>query len=206
MINITYIYLVENCFNDPNKVYIGKSKNSREYVHKSKYGKNITYTEIDQINSLNKEDWKWLETLWIQSFISWGFEVMNIKKVGGSGLEYHTKETKQKISKLKKGISVGKGIKKPGSGPKGPRPEWVKEKMRKPKPEGFSEKISGPNPKKAKGKHKPVLQYNQNGEFIKKWNSNSEAEIYFNKKQSDNIGACCRGKQKTAFGYIWKYL
>ena len=28
--NITYIYLVTNCYNDPNKVYIGKTKNTRK--------------------------------------------------------------------------------------------------------------------------------------------------------------------------------
>ena len=38
MINITYIYLVENCYGDPNKVYIGKTKNSRKTQHqKTRY-------------------------------------------------------------------------------------------------------------------------------------------------------------------------
>lgn len=31
---MTKIYLVSNIDNDPNKVYIGKTKNSREYNHK----------------------------------------------------------------------------------------------------------------------------------------------------------------------------
>jgi hypothetical protein len=31
--NITKIYLVENCYGDPNKVYIGKTINSRKKVH-----------------------------------------------------------------------------------------------------------------------------------------------------------------------------
>lgn len=38
---MTYIYLVENCYGDPNKVYIGKTKNSRFLPHKKTYGEKI---------------------------------------------------------------------------------------------------------------------------------------------------------------------
>jgi hypothetical protein len=38
---MTKIYLVENCYGDPNKVYIGKTINSRELNHKKTYGKYI---------------------------------------------------------------------------------------------------------------------------------------------------------------------
>ena len=50
-------------------------------------------------------------------------------------------------------------------------------------------------------KQQPVLQYHLNGKFIKEWNSIKEV------KQSikGDISACCRGKQKTAGGFIWKY-
>jgi hypothetical protein len=96
MINITYIYLVENCFNDPNHVYIGKTKNpkDRKTSHKKTYGRQIIYTIIDQVNSLNHKDWKPIETMWIQSFIGWGFDVQNIKKEGGSGSNEWTEEQK----------------------------------------------------------------------------------------------------------------
>lgn len=59
----------------------------------------------------------------------------------------------------------------------------------------------------------PIKQYNLNGEFIKEWYNISEAEKTYNpeafiknKYGSNNIRACCNGKQKTAFGYIWKYV
>lgn len=33
----------------------------------------------------------------------------------------------------------------------------------------------------------------------------SEAELFMSgDKNKDNIAACCRGKQKTAYGYIWR--
>jgi hypothetical protein len=101
--NITRIYLVTNCYNDPNKVYIGKTKNSRLFNHKKTYGDDIIYTYIDEINSLNRKDWEPLETYWIEQFITWGFEVVNKRKRGGSGTEYQSNETKLKISSSNKG-------------------------------------------------------------------------------------------------------
>jgi len=87
--NITKIYLVENCYGDPNKVYIGKTKNSRQYPHIKTFGKYVTYIYIDEINSLDRKDWKPLECYWIEQFRAWGFEVMN-KNKGGSGPEFRT--------------------------------------------------------------------------------------------------------------------
>jgi hypothetical protein len=78
---------VTNCYNNPNWVYIGKTKNSREQPHKLKYGNQIEYTYIDKVNSLNRKEWEPLETYWIQQFIVWGFDVVNKRKVGGSGSE-----------------------------------------------------------------------------------------------------------------------
>jgi hypothetical protein len=99
--NITKIYLVENCFGISNKVYIGKTKNSREKAHKRKFGEQIKYTYIDSINSLEYKDWKPLETYWINQFKAWGFDVLN-ENEGGGGPITHSEEIKKKISdKLK---------------------------------------------------------------------------------------------------------
>lgn len=51
---------------------------------------------------------------------------------------------------------------------------------------------------------KCVLQFNKNGSFIKEWISAKDVEINegINYK---NISACCRGKRKSAGGYIWKF-
>jgi hypothetical protein len=100
---ITKIYLVENCYNDPNKVYIGKTKNfngkrknSRKNAHTRTYGEYIIYNYIDEVNSVKRKDWKLLETYWIEQFRAWGFEVLN-KNNGGGGLSYQTEETIEKI-------------------------------------------------------------------------------------------------------------
>jgi hypothetical protein len=53
----------------------------------------------------------------------------------------------------------------------------------------------------------PVFQYDKKGNFIKKWEAACIAEDYFNSKdrrKCDNIRACIRGNQKTAYGFIWK--
>jgi hypothetical protein len=45
-----------------------------------------------------------------------------------------------------------------------------------------------------------IEQYDLQGTFIKEWPSISEAE----RQIGGDIQACCKGKQKTAGGFIWK--
>lgn len=59
---------------------------------------------------------------------------------------------------------------------------------------------------------KKVIQYDLKGNFIKEWNSAIEAERFINntpnahwKEVNNNINDCCRGRQKSSYGYIWKY-
>jgi len=105
MEEITKIYLIENIEPGTNKVYIGKTKVSRENAHKRHFGPHIKYTYIDEVNSLNHNDWEPLETYWIEQFRQWGFEVVNIRKKGGSGPEYQTDDVRYKISKSMLGKS-----------------------------------------------------------------------------------------------------
>lgn len=49
-----------------------------------------------------------------------------------------------------------------------------------------------------------VLQYDLDGNLIKKWFNLREIIQNTNYKKS-NIQYCCLGKNKTAYGYIWKY-
>ena len=233
--NITRIYLVTNCYGDPNKVYIGKTKNSsRENDHKRKYGKDIIYTYIDEVESLKKEDWEPLETFWIQYFKYLGFDIQNIRMKGGSGPEFYSEETCLKMSLQRKGKPIHNDISKKSVSDrfKGVKmSDDTKEKIRLKKTgqkypnrsykteyhvsQETKEKIS----KALKGKPKPVefkeiftksvLQYGLDGKFIKKWNNQLEAENFLMNKQlnksSDYIGSCCRGLVKSSFGFLWKY-
>lgn len=51
---------------------------------------------------------------------------------------------------------------------------------------------------------KQVLQYSLDGKFIKEYYSAMEAARQNNCRQG-GISECCNGKQKTAYGYVWKY-
>lgn len=55
--------------------------------------------------------------------------------------------------------------------------------------------------KASEARKKSVLQYDLEGNFIKEWESASEAE----RNVGGDIKACCNNKQKTAAGFIWKY-
>lgn len=50
-----------------------------------------------------------------------------------------------------------------------------------------------------------IYQYSKNGDFIRAWDSISEASRILHIDGS-GISACARGKYKTAGGYVWKYI
>ena len=55
--------------------------------------------------------------------------------------------------------------------------------------------------------YKKVKQYDLDGNFIKEWESIISIKKYFNKPNNcGDISSCLNGRQKTAFGYIWKYI
>ena len=51
---------------------------------------------------------------------------------------------------------------------------------------------------------KPVLQFDLNDNFIKEYPSLTQVERELGFGQG-NICNCCKGRCKTAYGYIWKY-
>lgn len=59
------------------------------------------------------------------------------------------------------------------------------------------------------GKENPnsrkIYQYTLDGEFIKEWGNGREVERDLNFTHA-NIGSCCRGEIKTAYGYQWSYI
>ena len=52
---------------------------------------------------------------------------------------------------------------------------------------------------------KPVNQYSKNNEFIKYYDGASDASRQTG-ILTTCICACCNGKQKTAGGFIWRYV
>lgn len=58
-----------------------------------------------------------------------------------------------------------------------------------------------------KRQKKPVSQYDLNDNFLNNFESASQAASYLglNIHCSNEIGNCCKGKIKKAYGYKWKY-
>jgi hypothetical protein len=51
---------------------------------------------------------------------------------------------------------------------------------------------------------KSVIQYDLEGNFIQEWDSAQDVKINLKIDKGD-IGKCCKGKNKTAGGFKWKY-
>jgi len=254
----TKIYLVENCYEDPNKVYIGKTINCRKNNHQQTYGKNIIYSYIDEIDSLDYQDWKPLEIYWIEQFRQWGFEILNNNEGGGGPSKWsdellnskenqirkekikNNKERANKISVKTKGIPLSDerkeklrgprphllGLKKKGWSEeskqnqskklKGREAIWFKNiplseehknkisNTKKGKPSG-TKGIKRPYLKENPNSQKPVIQYSLDEIFIKEYPSATEAARQLGISNSVCISRCCNNKNKTAFGYKWKF-
>lgn len=115
---------------------------------------------------------------------------------------FMTDELRRKISESNKGVSRNKGKKF--------TEEVIKKMSETKKGKKFSEEHIN-NLKKGIQNRKPftkttkiVEQYDLKGNFIKFWNSTKEVDGYMGGK-GNNAANCCRGRQKSAYGFIWKY-
>lgn len=53
---------------------------------------------------------------------------------------------------------------------------------------------------------KPILMYDKEGNFIRRFDSTADANEYFGKSRyCSGINDCLRGRNKTAYGFIFKY-
>lgn len=52
---------------------------------------------------------------------------------------------------------------------------------------------------------RPVCKYSKDGFFLKDYLSAQDAAKELGKKSGGDITNCCKGKLKTAYGYIWRY-
>ena len=223
-IGITKIYLVTNCYNDPNKVYIGKTKNKgnvRHSNHKKTYGNNIIFTFIDEINSIDKKIWKPIETYWIHQFRQWGFDVMNINNGGGGPLIY-TNDVKEKMRKPRNNFPKGQehglygqkktqehidnmctterfnNISKSRTGKHYPNASQAQKNKKMPPKSNDVKIIIGI-------KHEKIVnQFDLDGNLINTYKSVKYAADVLGKSPSA-ISLVCNNKQKTAYGFIWKY-
>lgn len=163
----------------------------------------LTFEEVNE-----KEKW------WIAYYRSIPNQIVYNLESGGSVNKFHSEKTKQKISKANKGKYVGEknpmygvhrfGINNPNYG--NHHSEEAKRKIGESKKEKY---IGEKNPNYGnRGANNPiskkVLQINKiTGEIIKQWDCIKEAKEEL--KINTNISSVCKGKRKTAGGFIWRY-
>jgi hypothetical protein len=174
-----------------------------------KYGED---TQLEVLDEVNKQEWKYWEGFWIQQITQWGFNLINLNKNGGGGCEYMTESTKQKISQTKKGHECyknpkrGENISKSRKGCDG----WMKGKK-------FSEehKIKLSLSQKGKPhKPKPYSKYDLNGNLIKTYPNALSASLDMGILYSTFISTLCSNRhypKRIVNGmikykkYLWKF-
>ena len=192
---MTKIYLVTNCYGDSNKVYIGKTKNSRKNPHTKTYGKCIEYVYIDEVDSLDRKDWGPLETYWIEQFRQWGFEIVNHNKKGGGGPEYCSKETRYKMSEKRKNrvMTQERNLKVSNSLKGRSLSSTHKANIGSALKGGILPSL-----------RKPIEQFTLQGKFIREWDAGKIAAMELNINYQ-GINNCVLGKSKSSGGFIWKF-
>jgi hypothetical protein len=208
--DVTFIYYLHRGDNIP--FYIGKSNNPKKFRnrrHIRKYGEN---TQLEILDEVNKQEWKYWEGFWIQQITQWGFSLENLNKNGGGGCEYMTELTRQKISQTKKGHEC---YKKPERGEKISEARkgcegWMKGKK-------FStehkSKLSF-SQKGKKHKSKPYLKYDMDEQLIKIYPDALSASLDMNILYHTFISTLCINKhypKRVINGmvkyknYLWKF-
>ncbi|MER2007417.1 MAG: GIY-YIG nuclease family protein [Psychrobacillus sp.] len=222
------IYRIDNVSNG--KFYIGSSfdiegrlyrhflelnrnRHSNKHLQNAynKYGEDSFSTEIlevvDDTNNLIKREQYWIDNL---EACNNGY---NILPNAGTVREYrHSEETRKKISETQRGRKLPNELRvklsKIREGKK--LPIEVREKisnsnlgrkMTEEQKEKLSKSMTGVH---REGRPKiPILQYTKDMTFIKEWDSAKDvAREYGN---ASNIGLVCKGKRKSAYGFVWRY-
>lgn len=164
----------------------------------------------------DKEQW------WISYYKNIPNQIVYNLDSGGSVNKTHSKETRQKISNSLKGHKqsqeakekISKANKGRLSGKNNPnygkhlsvetRKKIANANMGRTHSEEVKKKFSEMRQGKKHPRALAILQYSLDGNFINKWDYIRQASNALGVDHS-NISACCKGKQKTAYGYVWEY-
>ena len=181
-----YIYKFTSTI-DPIKCYIGKTFHIGSRLNNHLTGRGNT-------SSLQK-------ALNLYGITCFTFEILYVREADtieelNTVLNELEKYSIDKYDSFNSGYNDTKG----GSGSLGYSPsdeirELVSNKLR-------GHKVSEEARKKLSLSH--IIQYSVEGEFIREWDSATDAASFYNTNKV-NITKCCLGKNKTSIGYIWKY-
>lgn len=205
----TFIYLlIDPILNQPK--YIGKSikpeSRLRQHLIEAKRRKYINYKNnwiyslvtqnlkpimviIDETDS----NWWELEEYWISQFKTWGFDLVNGTEGGENPPSFKGKTHSDEYKEIRRNIM------KENNPSKNMDDNWRNNIS-------LAHKTNGFLPIKATEANKrKVNQYTLNNEFIKTWDSLTEAAISLGLKSSYGIGAVCNNKRNKAGGFKWSF-
>jgi hypothetical protein len=197
-----YVYhWIRKDTNEP--FYVGKGSNNRASHKKSNKGwKNITskvdcFWEILKYFDDEQQAYNY-EHLLIENYKKLGYKLVNQTKYseGGSSWAY-TDEVKAKQSKGQIGTKRPKTQEwcdKISKANKGRNITWANK---------IGDALRG-KPKNYLSHYKSILQYDLDDNYIQEHKSAQEAGRYLG-KSGNSIADCASGRQKTAYGYKWKY-
>ena len=168
--------LVDRMYSHTSNYKLKKEKSYKNSWIKSLKNKNLKPI-IEELDLVEENNWEFWEQFYINLFKSWGFKLTNMTK-GGEGSSGGKGCLGYKhTEEAKKRISIANS--KPKS------KEWIQNA--------------------AKGKYKPISQYDLQNNYIRDWESTTTAAIALgNINKKKNISNCLKGKKKSAYGYIWK--
>ena len=192
--NTIYIYLLIDPISNQIR-YVGKTNNIKQRfknhlnscrdknTHKrnwlNKLKKQGYKPEIEIIDIVIKDDWKFWEIFWISYYKSIGCNLVNYT-IGGDGLTFGN------ITSFKKGNKPwNTGIKCSTE---------TKLKIKK--------ALTG----KSTGRFKAVAQYDMNNNLIQTYISMSNVILLNPTFSMSKISLCCNNKRKHHKNFIWKYL
>ena len=207
MNNKHFIYYLHK--GDDIPFYIGKTNNptNRKNGHKYKLKQDIELVVIDEAIG---EEWRQLEELYIYLFRSWGFILTNGFK-GGGGASYWTDEQKHnpiRRNKLSKPKPKGFGDKiknnrdHKAAGQKAAISNQKHYIIGSDRNQKISQKLKG---RKVDWTGDSIFQLDLNNNIIKEWPSIRQAGLELANTNGETIRKSLIGRQKTTYGYKWKY-
>ena len=200
------IYKISNDIND--KVYIGQTTYSLEFRYKQhlrEYEKKtqrklyiamneigIEHFKVEVIEKCNEQELDEREKYWIRYYNSQK-EGDNMTIGGNGGSIYDIDD--EEVNKLwNDGLTIGEIAKKYGC-----RTYSISQRLK-------NNPTYSPQKAVLRSSNKSVYGYDLKGLLLYSFPSANAAERYFtNRQEGDNIAACCRGFQKTAYGLYWSH-
>jgi len=168
--------------------------NHKEYWIKKLLREGLT-PKLEVVDEIDSDDWEWLEEYWITQCKAWGFRLTNMTDGGESPPSYkgktHTIEYRKELSKRL----------------------TENNPYHKLTPEQHATRIEAavlatkgkPNEVARVKNSNPVNQYTLSGEYIKTFNSATEAAKILGLANSGGITSCCVGVRNKAGEYQWRH-